>query len=66
MTINDIYQLEFKNTLFLSPTNIDEILKEIIKLNPRESCGPGNIGAKVIKLYPMIFAENLCLIYKKL
>ena len=54
-----------ENTFFLSPTDIDEILNEIKKLNPRKSCGPDNIGAKVIKLCPVIFAENLSLIYNK-
>ena len=54
-----------ENTFFLSPTNIDEILNEIKKLNPRKSCGPDNIGTKVIKLCPAIFAENLSLIYNK-
>ena len=34
-------------------------------MNPRKSCGPDNIEAKVIKLYPMIFADNLCLTYNK-
>ena len=54
-----------ENTFFLSPTNIDEILNEIKKLNPRKFCGPDNIGAKVIKLCPAIFAENLSRIYNK-
>ena len=54
-----------ENTFFLSPTNIDEILNEIKKLNPRKSCGLDNIGAKVIKLCPAIFAENLSLINNK-
>ena len=35
------------------------------KLNPKKSCGPDNIGAKVIKLCPKIFAENLSIIYNK-
>ena len=60
-----------ENTFFLSPTNIDEILNEIKKINPKNSCGPDNIGpkynigAKVMKLCPKIFAENLCIIYNK-
>ena len=52
-----------ENTFFLSPTNIDEILNGIKKLNTRKSCGPDDIGAKVIKLCPAIFSENLSLIY---
>ena len=39
-----------ENTLFLSPTNIDEKLNKSKKLNPRKSSGPDNIGAKVIKI----------------
>ena len=54
-----------ENTFFLSPTNIDEILNEVQKLNPKTSCGPDNIRAKVIKLFPKIFAENLSIIYNK-
>ena len=57
--------IRVENTFFLSPTNIDEILNEIKKLNPKKSCGPDNIGAKVIKLCPKIFAENLSIIYNK-
>ena len=48
-----------------TPTNINEILNEIKKLYPRKSCGPDGIGAKVIKLCPMIFAEKLCLLYNE-
>ena len=54
-----------ENAFFLSLAYIDEILNEIKKLNPTKSCGPDNIGAKVIKLCPAIFAENLSLIYNK-
>ena len=57
---NRYLPIRVENTFFLSPTNINEILNEIKKLNPRKSCGPDGIGAKVIKLCPMIFAENLC------
>ena len=57
--------IRVEDTLFLSLTNSNEILNEIKKLNPRKYCGPGSIGAKVIKLFPMIFAENLCLMCNK-
>ena len=57
--------IRVENTFFLSPTNIDEILNEIKELNPKKSCGPDNFGAKVIKLCPKIFAENLSIIYNK-
>ena len=33
------------------------------KLHPRKAAGYENIGPKVIKLYPDIFAENLAIIY---
>ena len=59
------YQIRVENTLFLSPTSINEILNEIKKLNHRKSCGPDSIGTKVIKLCPMIFTENICVIYNK-
>ena len=62
---NRYLPIRVENTFFLSPTNINEILNEIKKLNQRKSCGPDGIGAKVIKLCPMIVAENLCLIYNK-
>ena len=65
MIINDTYQLELKIHSFFHPTNIEKILNEIKKLNPRKSCGPDNIGAKVIKLCPAILTENLSLIYNK-
>ena len=41
----------------------EELISEIKKLNPRKSCGSDDIGAKVIQLCPMIFADNLAKIY---
>ena len=37
----------------------EELISEIKELNPRQSCGSDDIGAKVIQLCPMIFADNL-------
>ena len=45
-----------ENTLFLSPTSVQEIEREIKLLNPKKASGPDNIGAKVMKLCPHIFA----------
>ena len=53
------------NTFFLSPTSSEEIEREIKNLNTRKSSGPDNIGAKVLKLCPEIFAKLLSTIYKK-
>ena len=41
----------------------EELVIEIKKSNPRKSCGPDDIGAKVIQLCPTIFADNLSKIY---
>ena len=54
-----------ESTFYLTPTTTNEILVEIRKLNPRKSCGPDNIGGKIVKLCPDIFAENLSIIYNK-
>ena len=53
------------NTFFLSPTSSEEIEREIKNLNKRKSSGPDNIGAKVLKLCPEIFAKLLSKIYNK-
>ena len=45
------------NTFFLSPTSSEEIEREIKNFNTRKSSGPDNIGAKVLKLCPEIFAN---------
>ena len=55
--------ISVEKIFFLNPTNIDGILNEDKNLNPRKSCGPDNIGAKVVQLCPMKFVESLCLIY---
>ena len=53
------------NTFFLSSTSSEEIEREIKNLNTRKSSGPDNIGAKVLKLCPEIFAKLLSKIYNK-
>ena len=54
-----------ENTFFLSPTSVQEIEREIKLLNPKKASGPDNIGAKVLKLCPHIFASNLSKIYNR-
>ena len=54
---------QITETFFLSPVVKEELISEIKKLNPRKLCGSDNIGAKVIQLCPMIFADNLTKIY---
>ena len=50
-------------TFFLSPVVHEELVIEVKKLNPRKSCGPDDVGNKVIQLCPIIFADNLSKIY---
>ena len=47
------------NSFFLSHVIAEEIMIEIHKLDPKEAAGPDNIGPKIIKLCPEIFASNL-------
>ena len=54
-----------ENTFFLSPTSVQEIEREIKLLNPKKASGPDNIGAKVLKLCPHIFASNMSKIYNR-
>ena len=58
-------QLGLKNIFVFLVINIDEILNETKTLNPRKPCSPDYIQAKMIKLCPIIFAENVCLVYSK-
>ena len=51
------------NTFFLTPTDKEELKKEIKKLNPRKSFGSDNIGARLIQLCPDMFADNLTKIF---
>ena len=53
------------NSFYLSPVLFEDVKLEIMRLNPRKSSGPDNIGAKVLQLCPDIFAYNLTLIYNK-
>ena len=48
---------------FLQPITTHEIKLVILKLNPRKPPGDDNIGAKIIQIWPDIFAENLAKIY---
>ena len=54
---------QISETFFLSPVVQEELVIEIKKLNPRKSCGPDDIGAKIIQLCPTIFTDNLSKIY---
>ena len=58
------YLLEpISETFFLSPVVHWGIGNWNKKINPRESCGPDDIGTKVIQLCPIIFADNLSKVY---
>ena len=48
---------------FLQPVTAYEIKLEIFKLNPRKSPDDDDIGAKIIRICPDDFAENLAKIY---
>ena len=54
---------QITGTFCLSRVVKEELISEIKKFNPRKSCGSYDIGAKVIQLCPMIFADNLAKIY---
>ena len=54
---------QISETFFLSPVVQEELVIEIKRLNPRKSCGPDDIGAKIIQLCPTIFADNLSKIH---
>ena len=41
----------------------NELLKEVKRLNPRKSSGADNIGARLVQLCRIVFAENLTKIY---
>ena len=45
-------------TIYLMPVTPEELSREIQKLNPRKAAGYDDIGPKVLKLCPDIFAEN--------
>ena len=44
---------------FLSPTDQDELMVEIKKLNPKESCIPHDMRAKVIQIFPLNLAADV-------
>ena len=54
-----------ENAFSLSPTSVQETEHEIKLLNSKKASGPDNIGAKVLKLCPHIFASNLSKIYNR-
>ena len=51
------------NSFVLSHVTKDDILREIKLLDPKKSSGPDGIGAKIIKLCPEIFGENLLFLF---
>ena len=51
------------NTLFLTPVNENELLKEIKMLNTRKYSSADNISARLVQVCPVVFAENLTKIY---
>ena len=53
------------NSFYISHIIAEEIMVEIYKLNPRKAAGPDNIGPKILKLCPEIFAMNLEKIFNK-
>ena len=53
------------NSFVLSHILYDDIIIEMSKLDPKKSTGPDGIGAKIIKLCPQIFAQNLVIIFNR-
>ena len=51
------------NTFVLSHVHFEEIIREIKNLDPKKAIGPDGIGAKIVKLCPDIFADNLLKIF---
>lgn len=52
-------------SFYITSINEREIISEIKKTNHKKAPGHDTIGAKLIKLCPQIFAQNLCKIYNK-
>ena len=50
-------------SFFICPITNDDILLEIRKMDPKKSAGADNIGPKVLKMCPEIFAKNLTKIF---
>ena len=50
-------------TFYLTPVTPEELSREIQKLNPPKAAGYDDIGPKVLKLCPDIFAANLTTIF---
>ena len=53
------------NSFVLSHIMHEEIIREIKNLNSKKAIGPDGIGAKIIKLCPPIFADNLMKIFNR-
>lgn len=52
-----------KNSMFCNPTDNQELLTEISKLNDNKSPGPDNIGPKLIKCAASTLVDPLVYIY---
>ena len=53
----------FINSMFLNEITVDEVQKEIAKLNPMKSCGIDGINPKVIKQTGNCISKPLCHIF---
>lgn len=51
------------NSFYLSDVNVEDVLNELKRLNPKKSSGPDNISVKIILLCPEVFATNLTKIF---
>ena len=53
----------FINSMFLNEITVDEVQKEIAKLNPMKSCGVDGINPKVIRQTGNHISQPLCHIF---
>ena len=54
-----------KSSIFLNSMDVDEIMEEITKLDPKKSMGHDEIPPKIIKWAPSLFAPILEVLYNK-
>ena len=50
MTFSDYLDSPSDRSIFISPTDENEVLKLIMELNDKKACGPGSIHVKILKL----------------
>ena len=65
---NNLYEFAASGLLrsfYISDISIQDIVTEISRLNTNKAVGSDNIGAKIIRMCPEIFAYNLAKIFNR-